>query len=70
MKNLTIIDIMQGLANGTIKNGDLYVDDTMDNFIVVDNNDLYFSYDGDMVKVQVYQVIDLIENDTIFSKYN
>lgn len=67
---MNIIDILQGIAQGTIKNGDLFIDDTMDNFILVEHNELYFNYDGDMVKVQVYQVIDLIEENTIFNKYN
>jgi len=70
MRNITIIDILQGIAQGSIKNESLFVDELLDNRIIVRNNDLFFLYeDGEETKVQVYQVINLIEDDIRFDEY-
>ena len=70
MRNITIIEILKGIASGEIKNETLFVDELLDNRILVKNNDLYFLYeDGEEVKVQVYQVINLIEDNIRFDEY-
>jgi len=70
MRNLNIIDILQGIAQGSIKNDTLFIDELLDNRIIVRNNDLFFLHeDNEEVKVQVYQVINLIEDNIRFDEY-
>jgi len=70
MRNLNIIDILQGIAQGSIKNDTLIIDELLVNRIIVRNNDLFFLHeDNEEVKVQVYQVINLIEDNIRFDEY-
>lgn len=70
MQNITIIELLQGLANGTVENGDFYMDDTADNMIIIENKNMYFKYEDDhMIKLNQDHIIDLIDYGTLFSKY-